>query len=47
MAYIRDAPAPEYGVQVATRRGRVASILKVHGIEPEIGRAHLALYLAI
>ncbi len=47
MAYIRDVSAPAYEAEVASRRGRVANILKVHGIEPEVGRAHLALYLAI
>ncbi len=47
MAYIRDVSAPDYEAEVASRRGRVANILKVHGIEPEIGRAHLALYVAI
>jgi alkylhydroperoxidase family enzyme len=47
MAYIRDVPARKYEAHVASRRGRVANILKVHSIEPEIGRAHLALYLAI
>ena len=47
MAHIQDVPALEYKAEVASRRGRVANILKIHGIEPEIGRAHLALYLAI
>ncbi len=47
MAYMREVSAPEYYAEVASRRGQVANILKVHGIEPEVGRAHLALYLAI
>lgn len=47
MAHIREVSAPDYFAEVAGRRGQVANILKVHGIEPEIGRAHLALYLAI
>lgn len=47
MAHIPYVPAPEYETEVAGKRGRVANILKVHCIEPDVGRAHLALYMAI
>ncbi len=47
MAYIPDVSAPDYEAEVASRRSRIANILKVQGIEPEVGRAHLALYLVI
>ena len=47
MAYIREVSSPDYYAEVAGKRGEVANILKVHGIEPETGRAHLALYMAI
>ncbi|MEX0880458.1 MAG: carboxymuconolactone decarboxylase family protein [Thermoanaerobaculia bacterium] len=47
MAHVAYVFAPEYEADVAGKRGRVANILKVHGIEPDVGRAHLALYMAI
>lgn len=47
MAYIEEVRDPAYEAEVSGRRGRVANILGIHGIEPEIGRGHLSLYLAI
>lgn len=47
MAYIRYVDAPDYHTEVAGSRGSVANILKIHGIEPGIGLAHLALYKTI
>ncbi len=47
MSYIREVSAPEYEAEVAGRRGMVANILKVHGVEPEVGRAHLELYVTL
>jgi alkylhydroperoxidase family enzyme len=32
---------------VKSGSGTVANILRVHGIEPDVGRAHLALYKTI
>ncbi len=47
MAYIDEFKDPAYEAEVSGRRGKVANILGIHGIEPEIGRGHLSLYLAI
>ena len=47
MAYIEEVPDPAYEAEVGGKQGKVANILRVHGIEPEIGRGHLALYMAI
>jgi len=47
VAYIREVSAPEYDAEVMRNRGKLSNILKVHGIEPEIGLPHLALYQAI
>lgn len=47
MAYIDYVDDSQYEVEVKAGRGTVANILRVHGIEPDIGRAHLALYKTI
>ena len=47
MSYIRDHLPPQYAAEVAGRRGKVANILAIHGIEPEIGSAHLKLYMTL
>jgi alkylhydroperoxidase family enzyme len=47
MAHIPYADAPDYYAEVERRRGTVGNVLKVHGIEPEVGRAHLELYVTI
>jgi putative redox protein len=47
LAYIRKVADPAYEALVAAKRGRVANILGIHGIEPEVGRGHLALYMAV
>ncbi len=47
MAYIREVADPAYEALVAAKRGRVANILRIHGIEPEVGRGHLVLYMAV
>jgi len=39
MAYIPYADVPDYYAEIQRRRGMVGNILKVHGIEPEVGRA--------
>ena len=39
MAYNPYADGPDYYAEVQRRRGMVGNILKVHGIEPEVGRA--------
>jgi alkylhydroperoxidase family enzyme len=47
MAFIDYLKAPAYESEVKGARGGVANILRIHGIEPGIGRAHLALYKSI
>ena len=47
MASIREVADPDYEAHVAEKRGRVANVLRIHGVEPEIGQEHLALYLAV
>ena len=47
MTYIEEVRDPAYEAEVGSKRGRVANILRIHGIEPGIGRGHLALYMAI
>jgi len=37
MAYIPNADAPDYHAEVERRRGMVGNILRIHGIEPEVG----------
>lgn len=47
MAHIRYVDAHDYYTEVSDSRGFVANILRIHGIEPQVGLAHLALYKAI
>jgi alkylhydroperoxidase family enzyme len=47
MAFIEYVDEPEYCSEVGGARGTVSNILRIHGIEPDIGRAHLALYKTI
>jgi alkylhydroperoxidase family enzyme len=47
VAYIRYVEAPDYDAEFAGSRGILPNILRIHGIEPGIGRAHQALYRAI
>ncbi len=51
MAYIRTIDREEAGGElsaayekVAGARGRVANILKIHGLQPRVMLAHLSLY---
>ena len=54
MAWIRMIPEDEAEgavrdayAEAGAARGRVANILKVHGIHPEVLIAHLALYMEV
>jgi alkylhydroperoxidase family enzyme len=47
MAYIDYVDDSRYEAEVKSGSGTVANILRVHGIEPDVGRAHLALYKTI
>lgn len=47
MAYIDYVDDSRYETEVKGVRRTAANILRIHGIEPDIGRAHLALYRSI
>lgn len=47
MAHIEYVDEPGYCADVRGARGTLSNILRIHGIEPEIGRAHLALFKAV
>lgn len=47
MAYIDYVDESGYASEVKGARGALSNILRIHGIEPEIGRGHLALYRTI
>lgn len=47
MAFIKDELPESFRREVAGARGKVANILAVHGVEPEIGIAHLRLYMPL
>ncbi len=47
MAFIEYELPESYCREVAGARGKIAHILAVHGIEPEIGLAHLRLYMPL
>ena len=47
MAYIDYVDDLRFEAEVKSARGSVANILRIHGIEPDVGRAHLALYKTI
>lgn len=47
ISYIREHLPPQYAAEVAGRRGKVSNILGIHGLEPEIGSAHLKLYTTL
>ena len=47
MAHVPYDVSDAYRAEVAGVRGRLASILAVHGIEPDLGLAHLELYVPL
>ncbi len=47
MAHIPYDVSDSYKTEVAGARGRLANILAIHGIEPELGLAHLRLYVPL
>lgn len=47
MAHIPYEVSDSYRAEVAGARGRLANILAIHGVEPELGLAHLKLYVPL